>query len=61
MALALRYLVSAIVLLCLQIQIDRGLSFEDAQAKLDADGLPGEGFYKTKRVSWALYAFCVKY
>ena len=30
--------------------MERGISFEEAEAKLQVDLYPGEGFYQSKRV-----------
>ncbi len=34
----------------LQVQVERGLPFDEAQAKLETDLCEKEGFYKAKKV-----------
>ena len=41
-------------MLTLQVEVERGMSFEEALEKLNKDTYPGEGFYTSKRVRrWA--------
>jgi hypothetical protein len=40
------------ILFSFQVEVERGLSFDDALDKLNTDLCPGEGFYTSKRVRW---------
>lgn len=49
-----------VLLLVVQVEVERGMSFEEAVEKLNHDTYPGEGFYTSKRVSHCVYPVCLR-